>query len=94
MVFAQTSSDSTPAAKTETTTTTPPKSSEKKSKAGTTPAIKSDAGDNQALKKKWCVENVEATFMNADGAPRTPLQQFTEFVNQICPQLEAEVPSK
>lgn len=50
--------------------------------------------DAAGLKKKWCVDNVAGTFMNADGAPRTPLEQFTTFVNDICPKLEAEVPSK
>lgn len=50
-----------------------------------------DAGFDQAIKKKWCVENVSATFTAADA---TPLQKFTTFVNDICPQLEAEVPSK
>lgn len=48
--------------------------------------------DAAGLKKKWCVDNVAGTFMNADGAPRTPLEQFTTFVNDICPKLEAEVP--
>lgn len=48
-----------------------------------------DAGFDQAIKKKWCVENVSATFTAADA---TPLQKFTTFVNDICPQLEAEVP--
>ena len=66
------------------------------------PAAGSGAGDpatNAALKKKWCVENVEATFFNPAsgenaGAPKSALEQFSTFVNKICPQLEAEVPSK
>lgn len=57
-------------------------------------APKSDPATDAALKKKWCVENVESTFFNADGAPRSALEQFSTFVNNICPQLEAEVPSK
>ena len=32
--------------------------------------------------------------MSADGAPKTPLEQFTTFVTDICPKLDAEVPSK
>lgn len=97
MSFAQTKSDSDDVKAVAAAAATPAASPvsaapAKKSKTGSTPAVKSDPGDNSALKKKWCVENVEATFMNADGVPRTALQQFTEFVNQICPQLEAEVP--
>lgn len=80
MTFAQTSSDSAGGVKAAVAAVAPDAAAAtaaaapKKSKAGTTPAVKSDPGDNQALKKKWCVENVEATFMNADGAPRTSLQ--------------------
>lgn len=37
-------------------------------------APKSDPATDAALKKKWCVENVESTFFNADGAPRSALE--------------------
>ena len=65
----------------------------KEKKAATTaaaPAPKDSAG----MRKKWCNENVGATFMNADGAPRSALEQFTTFTNEVCPKLEAEIPSK
>ena len=64
---------------------------EKKATTKTTdPAPKDSAG----MRKKWCHENVGSTFMNADGAPRSALEQFTTFTNEVCPKLEAEIPSK
>lgn len=68
-----------------------------KDAAKTKPAIakvNAPTKDPVAIKNKWCIDSVTATFMNAGDAPKTPLEQFTEFTNTICPQLEAEVPSK
>ena len=44
-------------------------------------APKNDPATDAALKKKWCVENVESTFFNADGTNRSALEQFSTFVN-------------
>jgi len=66
-----------------------------KDAAKTKPAIakvNAPTKDPVAIKNKWCIDSVTATFMNAGDAPKTPLEQFTEFTNTICPQLEAEVP--
>jgi hypothetical protein len=88
MQLAQTVTMAPPAAEAK------PAAAEAKATPAPTPAAKNDPAQDAALKKKWCVENVESTFFNADGVPRTALEQFSTFVNQICPQLEAEVPSK
>mmetsp|Transcript_23771 Transcript_23771/g.29604 ORF Transcript_23771/g.29604 Transcript_23771/m.29604 type:complete len:227 (+) Transcript_23771:154-834(+) len=86
MQLAQTVTMAPPAAEAK------PAAAEAKATPAPTPAAKNDPAQDAALKKKWCVENVESTFFNADGVPRTALEQFSTFVNQICPQLEAEVP--
>ena len=63
-------------------------------KKAAAPVLGGGSADNAALKKKWCNENVGKNFFPADGVAKSALEQFTTFVNTLCPELEAEVPSK
>jgi len=67
----------------KTATAAAPAAPAAKAPAAKAPAAapKNDPATDAALKKKWCVENVESTFFNADGTNRSALEQFSTFVN-------------
>ena len=65
-----------------------------KEKKPAAPVPGGGSAQDVSLKKKWCNENVGKNFFPADGVAKSALEQFTTFVNTLCPELEAEVPSK
>ena len=52
------------------------------------PGITTDSAQAKLLKANWCEEHIGGNFFNSEGPPKTPLEQFTHFVNELCPQLD------
>ena len=65
----------TAASAAKTTTASPPPA----------PTLQKETGQDVALKKKWCIDNIGPNFFNDGGVPKSALDQFTTFVNTLCP---------
>ena len=50
-------------------------------------------GELVTAKQKWCADRLYSNFM-LDDEQVPALRQFNTFVNEICPQLDAAIPSK
>ena len=60
--------------------------------------IKAKTPDSVSAKKTWCVDHMMPNFFavadTKDAKSKTPLEQFNNFVNVICPALDLNIPSK
>ena len=67
-----------------------------KKKAEEVVVLKDDSSRLTA-KQEWCVDKVTPNFFaqkTSEGEAISPLDQFNNFVNNICPSLNLRVPSK
>ena len=60
--------------------------------AATTPVAPATAEAPEA--KSDCSKSILATFFPDDTAPASPISQFQKFVQETCPSLKLQVPSK
>ncbi len=62
--------------------------------AATAPVTPAPATVEAPEAKSDCSKSILATFFPDDTAPASPISQFQKFVQETCPALKLQVPSK